>query len=140
MLGVPWALLTSDGPACQLGAGFLGSSSQHMGVLEVGVASGPWESESSGHRGGGGMLKMLIPGPQPKPEESAFLELEGKLNTVETSLVVQRLRLLTSKARSPGSIPSQGTRSHLLQLRPRTVNKYMCVPSRFSRILLFETL
>ena len=123
MLGVLWALLTSDGPACQLGAGFLGSSSQHMGVLEVGVASGPLESESSGCRAGGGMFKMLIPGPQPKPEESALLELEGKLNIVETSLVVQWLRPHTPNAGSPGSIPSQGTRSHLLQPRPSTANK-----------------
>ena len=33
-----------------------------------------------------------------------------------TSLVVQRLRLLASKAESLSSIPDQGTRSHMLQL------------------------
>ena len=34
-----------------------------------------------------------------------------------TSLVVQWLRLCTHNARGPGSIPGQGTRSHMLQLR-----------------------
>ena len=40
-----------------------------------------------------------------------------------TSLVVQRLRLQAPNAKHLGSIPSQGTRSHMLQLRvctPRT--------------------
>ena len=35
----------------------------------------------------------------------------------ETSLVVQWLRLHTPNAGSPGSIPGQGTRSHIPQLR-----------------------
>ena len=35
-----------------------------------------------------------------------------------TSLVVQWLRLLTSNAGGMASIPGQGTRSHMLQLRP----------------------
>ena len=35
-----------------------------------------------------------------------------------TSLVVQWLRLCTSNAGGPGSIPGQGTRSYMLQLRP----------------------
>ena len=34
-----------------------------------------------------------------------------------TSLVVQWLRLCTPKAGAPGSIPAQGTRSHVPQLR-----------------------
>ena len=34
-----------------------------------------------------------------------------------TSLVVQRLRLRLSKCRVMGSIPGQGTRSHMLQLK-----------------------
>ncbi|TEA37571.1 hypothetical protein DBR06_SOUSAS14910017, partial [Sousa chinensis] len=33
------------------------------------------------------------------------------------SLVVQCLRLRTPNAGDPGSIPGQGTRSHMLQLR-----------------------
>ncbi|TEA28872.1 hypothetical protein DBR06_SOUSAS4010089, partial [Sousa chinensis] len=36
-----------------------------------------------------------------------------------TSLVVQWLRLHTPNAGSPGSIPGQGTRSHMPQLRVR---------------------
>ena len=36
-----------------------------------------------------------------------------------TSLVVQRLRLCTPNAGGLGSIPGQGTRSHILQLRVR---------------------
>ena len=32
--------------------------------------------------------------------------------------MVQWLRLLTLNAEDPGSIPKQGTRSHMLQLRP----------------------
>ena len=35
-----------------------------------------------------------------------------------SSLVVQWLRLLAPTARGPGSIPGQGTRSHMLQLKP----------------------
>ena len=47
-----------------------------------------------------------------------FLQIRKK--KVETSLVVQWLRLLAPIAGDPGSIPSQGTRSHKLQLRPNT--------------------
>ena len=36
-----------------------------------------------------------------------------------TSLVVQRLRLHGPNAGGPGSIPGQGTRSHMLHLRAR---------------------
>ena len=38
-----------------------------------------------------------------------------------TSLVVQLLRLHAPKAGDLGSIPSQGTRSHMLQIRPSIV-------------------
>ena len=34
--------------------------------------------------------------------------------------MVQWLRLCTPNAGDPGSIPGQGTRSHMLQLRPGT--------------------
>ena len=37
-----------------------------------------------------------------------------------TSLVVQWLRLHAFNAGDPGSIPGQGTRSHMLQLSPST--------------------
>ena len=43
---------------------------------------------------------------------------------VWTSLVVQRLRPPTPNAGAPGSIPGQGTRSHMLQLRPGTAKFY----------------
>ena len=33
--------------------------------------------------------------------------------------MVQRLKLRAPSAGGPGSIPGQGTRSHMLQLRPR---------------------
>ena len=44
-----------------------------------------------------------------------------------TSLVFQWLRHHTPNAGGPGSIPSQGTRSHMPQLRPNAakwINKY----------------
>ena len=42
-----------------------------------------------------------------------------------TSLVVQWLRLCAPSARGPGSIPGQGTRSHIPQLRVHCqINKY----------------
>ena len=44
-----------------------------------------------------------------------------KTVTTGTSLVVQWLRLHAPNAGRPGSIPGQGTRSHMLQLR-------VCVP------------
>ena len=40
-----------------------------------------------------------------------------KILELGTSLVVQELRLHPSNAEDPGSIPSQGARSHGLQLR-----------------------
>ena len=40
-------------------------------------------------------------------------------HTTGTSLVFQWLRLHASNARGPGSIPDQGTRSHMPQLRVR---------------------
>ena len=40
----------------------------------------------------------------------------GKLDVVGTSLVAQWLRLHTPNIGDPGSIPGQGTRSHVLQL------------------------
>ena len=42
-----------------------------------------------------------------------------KTKIAGTSLVVQWLRLCTPNAGSPGSIPGQGTGSHVPQLRPR---------------------
>ena len=41
-----------------------------------------------------------------------------KKNHVGTSLVVQWLTLQVSNAGGPGFIPDQGTRAHILQLRP----------------------
>ena len=41
----------------------------------------------------------------------------------ETSLVVRWLKLHTPNAGGPGSIPSQGTGSHIQQLRPRVVKE-----------------
>ena len=41
-----------------------------------------------------------------------------KSNSMGTSLVVQGLGLHASNAGGPGSIPGQGTRSHMPQLRP----------------------
>ena len=47
----------------------------------------------------------------------------GKYPCLRTSLVVQWLRLHTPNAEGSGSIPGQGTRSHMLQLRPGTAKK-----------------
>ena len=44
------------------------------------------------------------------------LALELKSSAVGTSLVVQWLKFGVSNAGGPGSIPGQGTRSHMLQL------------------------
>ena len=47
-----------------------------------------------------------------------FLPLSDLQNKMKgTSMVVQWLRLHTPNAEGPGSIPGQGTRSHMLQLR-----------------------
>ena len=48
---------------------------------------------------------------------SVFLHKPFKDDTGGTSLVVQWLRLHTPIAEGPSSIPSQGTRSHVPQLR-----------------------
>ena len=40
-----------------------------------------------------------------------------KMHCVGTSLVAQWLRLCAPKVGAPGSIPGQGTRSHMLQVR-----------------------
>ena len=42
-----------------------------------------------------------------------------KTKDTGTSLVVQWLRLCTPRVEGPGSIPGQGTRSYMLQLRVR---------------------
>ena len=46
-----------------------------------------------------------------------FLFSQNENNFIGTSLVVQWLRLLAPNAQGLGSIPGQGTRSHMLQLR-----------------------
>ena len=54
------------------------------------------------------------------PHQSYLHVLVLAVNTVRTSLVGQWLRLHTSKAGGLDSIPGQGTRSHMLQLRRGT--------------------
>ena len=58
---------------------------------------------------------------------------EIQIKTTGTSLMVQWLRLYSSNAGGPGSIPGQGTRSHIQQLsiphaemknRQSQINKY----------------
>ena len=44
-----------------------------------------------------------------------------------SSLVVQWLQLHAPNAQGLGFIPDEGTRSHMLQLRPSTVEKKECV-------------
>ena len=47
------------------------------------------------------------------------------------SLVVQWLRLPAPNAGGPGSIPGQGTRSHMLQLKtPHTAAKIPCATTK----------
>ena len=53
-----------------------------------------------------------------KAASNVFREHQKSLY-VETFLVGQWLRLCAPKAAGPGSIPGQGTRSHMLQLRVR---------------------
>ena len=48
--------------------------------------------------------------------------MEVTVTKISGSLVVQWLRVRASNAEHQGSIPGQGTRSHMLQLRPSTVN------------------
>ena len=45
---------------------------------------------------------------------------KSQVKNIEGSLVVQWLRLRAPNAGGPGSIPGQGTRSHMPQLRPGT--------------------
>ena len=55
------------------------------------------------------------------------IEIDCIIKESGTSLVVQWLRLGASNAGSPGSIPAEGTRSHMPQLRSRVtkiINKY----------------
>ena len=46
---------------------------------------------------------------------------QQQIEMSETSLMVQWLRLHTPNARGPGSIPGQGTRSYMQQVRPAAV-------------------
>ena len=48
---------------------------------------------------------------------------QQQIEMSETSLMVQRLRLHTPNARGPGSIPGQGTRAHMPQVRSSTAQK-----------------
>ena len=61
---------------------------------------------------GGSGLTML-----PTNAASNIFREHQKSLYVETFLVGQWLRLCAPKAGGPGSIPGQGTRSHMLQLR-----------------------
>ena len=51
-----------------------------------------------------------------------------------TSLGVCLLRLCTANAGGPGSIPGQGTGSHMLQLRTRTVKYIIKIDIKKSHI------
>ena len=51
--------------------------------------------------------------------ERASIVLNLRKNPVGTALVVQWLRLCAPNAGGPGSIPGQGTRSRMLQLKAR---------------------
>ena len=51
-------------------------------------------------------------------------DFTGKELSPRISLVVQWLRLRVLDAEDLGSIPGQGTRSHVLQLDPVQPNKY----------------
>ena len=56
---------------------------------------------------------------------------QGKKWTLETSLVVQGLRLQAPNAGDPGLIPGQGTRSHALQLKIlHTTKKIPLAPTK----------
>ena len=56
-----------------------------------------------------------------------------------TSLVVQWLRLHSPNAEGKGSIPGQGTRSHMLHLRPRTAKEIYASAKSLSYVCLFVT-
>ena len=53
----------------------------------------------------------------------SLLRYQQGMVRLGTSLVVQWLRLRAPHAGSPDSIPGQGTRSHMLQLRPGTAKQ-----------------
>ena len=58
---------------------------------------------------------------------------------METSLVVQCLRLHAPNARGPGLIPGQGTRPHMLQLRVRMWQlRILCDPPHCTRQALLS--
>ena len=67
----------------------------------------------------------FVSGPHPFSEDTESWESPPKRHTwvkataLGASLLVQWLRLRASNAGGPGSIPAQGTRSHMLQLRAR---------------------
>ena len=63
-----------------------------------------------------------------KEESFLWLVAKKKISLEVTSLVVQWLRLHAPYAGGPGSIPDQGTRSHMPQQRVR-------VPQQKSRVL-----
>ena len=61
--------------------------------------------------------------------DNVELSSEGQNQVGGTSLMVEWLRLHTPNAGGPGSIPHQGTRSGMLQLRPgapKYINMCMC--------------
>ena len=67
----------------------------------------------------------LHPSPLSFSQEHIFQHLENlSIKFYGISLVVQLQRLFALNARGPGSIPDQGTRFHMLQIRPRAA-KYI---------------
>ena len=62
--------------------------------------------------------------------ETVLTDDGRSLKVLRTSLVFQWLRLHVPNASYPGSIPGQGTRSCILQLRPRAAKKQRTNPSR----------
>ena len=74
---------------------------------------------------------MSLPHFMPTTHFSLLTTIHYKLCVRETSLVVQWLRLCIPDAAGQGSVPGQGTRAHMLQLRvhmlqlkiPHTVTK-----------------
>ena len=79
----------------------------------------------------GGLLNLSLPQrPQrkkgredlgiPSQKKKEERNLRGISNNAGTSLVVPWLRLLSFQCKRPGLIPGQGTRSHMVPLRPGT--------------------
>ena len=76
-------------------------------------------------------LAIKTPGPALSMAENWVLNLKYssvvnkqlRIWALGTSLVFQRLRLQVPNAGGPGSIPGQGTRSHILQLKDPTCSK-----------------